>query len=74
MATTVRQRLTGRAVVRDREEEHRAAPIAPVTPIKAVAPAPAKKAPAKKAPAKKAVKKAAKKAPAKKAPAKRGRS
>jgi len=56
----------------EREEEHRAAPIAPVTPIKAVAP-PAKKAPAKKAPAKKAVKKAAKKAPAKKAPAKRGR-
>ena len=58
----------------EREEEHRAAPIAPVTPIKAVAPAPAKKAPAKKAPAKKAVKKAAKKAPAKKAPAKRDRS
>ena len=73
----------------EREEEQRAAPIAPVTRLKAVAPAPvkkavpnglakktsAKKAPAKKAAAKKApVKKAVTKAPAKKAPAKRGRS
>ena len=61
----------------EREEQLRAAPIAPVTPIKAVAPvpAPARKAAVKKAPAKKAVKKApAKKTPAKKAPAKRTRS
>jgi cation-transporting ATPase I len=39
----------------EREEEHQAAPLAPVTPKKAAAPTPAKKASPKRAPAKKAV-------------------
>ena len=51
----------------EQREEQLVTP-APVAPVAAVAPAPARKAPAKKAPAKKAP---AKKAPAKKAPAKK---
>ena len=57
----------------EREEEHRAAPIAPVTPIKAVAPA-CEESPGQEGAGEEGGQKAAKKAPAKKAPAKRGRS